>query len=202
MDKKNLLLLFERPQEPVFMEKGDTKSVFDVPDNYLTDRYRPIGNELQTRFGETAEQRIPVRNISLPDLRIPMSLGRQEQFSLFIPRHRRIAGRLIDIFLGMKSTEDLQSVAVYARDRVNPFLFNYALSVALLNRPDTKDLDLPTFLETFPEKYVDSRVFSQLREEATVVPDGSRMPIVIPKDYTASDLEEEHRFVTDFCLFI
>lgn len=102
-NKQNLLLLLDRPQEPTFMEKGHTAgggTVFDVPDNYLTDRYRPIGTELATRFGETAENRIPVRNISLPDLRIPMSLDRNEQFSLFIPRHRRIAGRLIDIFIG------------------------------------------------------------------------------------------------------
>lgn len=102
-DQKNLLLLLNRPQEPVFMEKGHGSSgstVFDVPDNYLIDRYRPIGTELASRFGETAENRVPVRNISLPDLRIPMSLDRNEQFSLFIPRHRRIAGRLIDIFIG------------------------------------------------------------------------------------------------------
>lgn len=45
-------------------------------------------------------QRIPVKNISQPDLRIPMTLGRQDPFSLFIPKHRKIAGRLIDIFLG------------------------------------------------------------------------------------------------------
>ena len=87
----------------------------------------------------------------------------------------------------------MQSVAVYARDRLNPFLFNYALSVALLHRQDTKDMPLPLFAETFPEKYVDSKVFSKIREEASVVPDGSRMPIVIPRDYTASDLEVEHR---------
>uniref|UniRef100_A0A182SXG3 Hemocyanin_N domain-containing protein n=1 Tax=Anopheles maculatus TaxID=74869 RepID=A0A182SXG3_9DIPT len=97
-DKKHLLLLLDRPREPVFMGKG--RVVFDVPDNYLTDRYRPIGPEIQNRFGENAEERIPVRSIALPDLRIPMSLGRQEQFSLFIPRHRKIAARLIDIFMG------------------------------------------------------------------------------------------------------
>uniref|UniRef100_A0A1B0DD67 Hemocyanin C-terminal domain-containing protein n=1 Tax=Phlebotomus papatasi TaxID=29031 RepID=A0A1B0DD67_PHLPP len=88
-DKRNLLLLYDRPQEPVFVEKGEQKTVFDVPDNFLPDRYRAIGNELQNRFGEAAENRIPVKNISLPDLRIPMSLGRHEQFSLFIPAHRR-----------------------------------------------------------------------------------------------------------------
>ncbi|XP_049317717.1 phenoloxidase 2-like [Bactrocera dorsalis] len=190
-DKNNLLLLFDRPTEPIFMEKG--KAVFDVPDNFLTDRYRPISTEVQSRFGEMAEQRIPVREISIPDLRVPMSLARDAQFSLFIPAHRRIAGRLIDIFMGVRSIDDLQSVAVYARDRVNPYLFNYALSVALLHRPDTKGLDLPSFAQNFPDKFVDSRVFRQVREEATVVPDGSRMPITIPRDYTASDLEPEHR---------
>lgn len=191
-DKNNLLLLFDRPTEPIFMEKGKG-AVFDVPDKFLTERYRPISNEVQSRFGEKAEQRIPVRDISIPDLRLPMSLARDAQFSLFIPAHRRIAGRLIDIFMGVRSIDDLQSVAVFARDRVNPYLFNYALSVALLHRPDTKGLDLPSFAQNFPDKFVDSRVFRQVREEATVVPDGSRMPIIIPRDYTASDLEPEHR---------
>lgn len=174
------------------MEKGN-KAVFDIPDNYLTDRYKPIGAEVQNRAGANAEIRIPVKNIQIPDMRIPMSLARGDQFSLFIPRHRRIAGRLIDIFMGLRSIDDLQSVAVYARDRLNPFLFNYAMSVALLHRPDTKGLNLPLFSESFPEKYVDSTVFSKAREEATVVTEGSRMPIIIPTDYTASNLEPEHR---------
>lgn len=65
--------------------------------------------------------------------------------------------------------------------------------MAILHRPDTKDLNLPLFAETFPEKYVDSKVFREIREESTVVPEGSRIPIIIPRDYTASDLEPEHR---------
>lgn len=103
-NKRNLLLLFERPQEPVFMEKGSKSSVFDVPDNFLTDRYRGIGAELQNRFGETAGERIPVSNISIPNLKVPESLKRDEQFSLFIPKHRRIAGHLINIFVGKNNS--------------------------------------------------------------------------------------------------
>ncbi|XP_055374570.1 phenoloxidase 2-like [Condylostylus longicornis] len=193
VNKTDLLLLFERPQEPVFVQKGKDKAVFDVPDKFLTDRYRPIGNELTTRFGDESKRKIVVKDISIPDLKIPMSLGRHEQFSLFIPKHRAIAGRLIDIFVGLRSLDDLQSVAVYARDRLNPVLFNYALSVALLHRADTKGLNLPSFVESFPDRYIDSKVINQVREEATVVPEGSRVPIVIPRDYTASDLDEEHR---------
>ncbi|XP_031639304.1 phenoloxidase 2-like, partial [Contarinia nasturtii] len=185
-NKNNLLLLFDRPNEPVFMEKGDLNSRFEVPSSLLSDRYK--GNpEIQERFGENSGERIPVRaNIAIPNLKVPMSLDRKEQFSLFIPRHRSIAAHLINIFMGLRSIDDLQTVAVYARDRVNPILFNYALSVALLHRPDTKDLNLPLFVETFPEKYVDSKVFREIREEASVVPEGQRMPITVPKDYTAS----------------
>lgn len=95
--------------------------------------------------------------------------------------------------LGLRSIDDLQTVAVYARDRLNPILFNYALSVAILHRPDTKDLNLPLFAENFPEKYVDSKVFRKAREEVSVVPEEQRKPIQIPRDYTASDLEPEHR---------
>ncbi|XP_019754719.2 phenoloxidase 1 [Dendroctonus ponderosae] len=192
-DKKNLLLLFDRPQEPVFMPKGDQKKAFAVPPEYLSDKYRPIGTQVTSRFGEEANERISVNRISIPPLGEVLELPRDTNFSLFIPKHRRIAGRLIDIFLGVRNVDDLLAVAVYARDRVNPYLFNYSLSVALLHRADTQELDIPSIIHSFPDKYVDSKVFSQAREDANVVPEGSRTPIEIPKDFTASDLEEEHR---------
>lgn len=46
---------------------------------------------------------MPVRNIALPNLSLPMELGYQEQFSLFVPKHRRMAGKLIDVFMGKTS---------------------------------------------------------------------------------------------------
>lgn len=100
-NKQNLLLLLDRPLEPVFMEKGPNKVKFDVPSNLLSERYRGIP-EVQERFGENAVDRIAVRsNISIPNLKVPMSLDRKEQFSLLIPRHRRIAGHLINVFMGI-----------------------------------------------------------------------------------------------------
>lgn len=39
-NKRNLLLLFERKLEPVFMEKGLKNAVFNVPDKLLSDRYK------------------------------------------------------------------------------------------------------------------------------------------------------------------
>ncbi|XP_045478278.1 phenoloxidase 1-like isoform X2 [Harmonia axyridis] len=191
--KKHLSLLFDRPQEPVFVAKGDEKVVFDIPNNYLADRYKPIGVQLANRFGEDAGERVSVKQISVPNLGDILDLPRHSNFSLFVPKHRRLAGKLINIFIGVRSVDDLLSVAVYCRDRVNPYLFNYCLSVALLHRADTKDVDIPSFIRSFPDKFVDSQVFVRAREESSIVPEGSRTPIEIPKDYTASNLEDEHR---------
>lgn len=65
--------------------------------------------------------------------------------------------------------------------------------MVLLHREDTKNLSIPLFVETFPEKFIDSKIFAQIKEEAFLVPEGYRKPIEIPKSYTASDEEIEHK---------
>jgi hypothetical protein len=47
-----------------------------------------------------ADEHVQVKTIALPDLTIPQSLGREQNFSLFIPLHRRAAARLIEILMG------------------------------------------------------------------------------------------------------
>ncbi|XP_078040688.1 phenoloxidase 1-like [Augochlora pura] len=192
-DKSGILYLFDRPAEPVYVPKGEKKVAFDIPDNYLPDRYRKVATQVFNRFADETESKLPVKQISLPDLSLPMQLGRREPFSVFIPTHRKLAARLTEIFMGMRTYEDFLSVAVYCRDRVNPYMFIYALSVAILHRPDTKDLPVPPLTEVFPDKFVDGGIFTRAQEEANLVPPGSRIPIEIPRDYTASDLDEEHR---------
>nr|ANZ03352.1 phenol oxidase 2 [Rhodnius prolixus] len=190
---ESLLHLYDRPTEPVFMPKGVNNAIFEVPEDYLVDRYKPLGtNDLFNRLGGSGE-RIPVKRITLPDLSIPLQVERRAHFTLFLPLHRRCAGRLIEIFMGMRSLEDFISASVYCRDRLNPYLFIYALSVAILHRPDTKHLQIPSLCEVFPEKFMDGGVFSKAREESNIVPEGQRQPIEIPRDYTASDLDIEHR---------
>ncbi|XP_044743290.1 phenoloxidase 1-like [Chrysoperla carnea] len=190
---ENLKLLMERPTEPVFVPKGNRKASFEVPDNYLTNRYKPLGVSLTSRFGDEANEKITVRKIKLPNTARLEGLGRREPFSLFIPEHRELAALCIDIMMGMKDLDDLTSLCCYIRDRINPFLFNYAISVAMLHRPDTQGTDLPNFASTFPEKYLDGAVFARAREEVTIVQDGAREAIELPRDYTASDLEPENR---------
>jgi hypothetical protein len=42
---------------------------------------------------------IPVQNAGIPDLSVASELGKQDNFSLMIPRHRKSASALTDIFL-------------------------------------------------------------------------------------------------------
>ncbi|XP_030032401.1 phenoloxidase subunit 1 isoform X2 [Manduca sexta] len=191
--KNNLLYFFDRPNEPCFMQKGEDKVVFEIPDHYYPDKYKSLSNTLSNRFGNEATKRIPIRNITLPNLEVPMQLPYNDQFSLFVPKHRTMAAKLIDIFMGMRDVEDLQSVCSYCQLRINPYMFNYCLSVAILHRPDTKGLSIPTFAETFPDKFMDSKVFLRAREVSNVVISGSRMPVNVPINYTANTTEPEQR---------
>ncbi|XP_060806767.1 phenoloxidase subunit 1-like [Amyelois transitella] len=191
--KRDLLRFFDRPTEPCFMKKGDDNSVFELPDHYYPDKYRKLSNTLANRFGNDASRTIPVRNIALPNLDLPMQLPYNEQFSLFVAKHRQMAGKLIDIFMSMRDVDDLLSLCSFCQLRINPYMFNYCLSVAILHRPDTKGIQVPPVVETFPDKFVDPKVFRKAREVTSVVPAGARMPITIPTNYTASDSEPEQR---------
>lgn len=125
---------------------------------------------LANRFGATAEK-IPVKDIQPPNLGEILDLDRNANFSLFIPKHRIIAGKLTKLFLDAPSIADLTAIAIYARDRVNPYLFNYSLSVALLHKPETRNLNLPSIVHSFPDKFFDGKLFNRARENATVLAD-------------------------------
>lgn len=90
------------------------------------------------------------------------------------------------------------SIAVYTRDRVNPYLFNYCFSVALLHRPDTQDITIPSFIHSFPDKYVDGKVFAKAREQATVIPEGSR----VNKIYKNNIKQNLHSLIKEFATTI
>ncbi|XP_053676143.1 phenoloxidase 8 [Anopheles nili] len=192
-DANDLLALLQRPLEPTFLPKDDGKTVIDLPEDFLTDRYRPIGAELQSRFTNDAEQRIPVRQVTTPDLSFANGIQRRGAFSLFVPKHRDAAAALINLFIEQPDVQTLMSVASYCRDRLNPVLFQYSLAVAVQHRPDTKDVNIPSIVSLFPDQFVDPAVFPKLREEGTVVQQENRMVIDIPPNYTASDREDEQR---------
>lgn len=83
------------------------------------------------------------------------------------------------MFSDVKNTDDLLSVAIYVRERVNPYLFQYSYSVALLHRPDTQNVELPSMVHSFPEKFFHSKVMGKARAYGEVVPSDKRVRVLI-----------------------
>lgn len=79
------------------------------------------------------------------------------------------------------NADDLLCIAAYFRDRLNPQLFNYALSVALMHRYskriDTHKPNLPLFASIFPSKFLPPRALNRAREEMAVLSEGLQRPV-------------------------
>lgn len=194
MDKQNLLLLFQKPTEPLFTRKDDGKTAIEVPEAFYTDRYRGLGDELSTRFGEDATNKVVLQPLtSFPDLSFASSLSKDGGFSLFNQTHKDMAGKLIQIFIDQTDPQKLMSVAAYTKDRVNAYLFQYSLSVAVQNRKDTNDITLPSIVTMFPDNFVDPSAFPKAREEGTLVAEENRTHINIPMEFTSNEKEIEQK---------
>lgn len=102
-------------------------------------------------------------------------ISQSDLFSPLFPLHSEIASRLIEYFISVDSVDTLVKVASYGRDKINPNLFNYAFSAAVLSRPDTKDVALMSPAEVFPDKFFPAPLFQSAIEELAVVPEGSRV---------------------------
>lgn len=123
MDKNNLLLLFQKPTEPLFTRKDDGNTAFEVPEAFFTDRYRPLGDDLSTRFGDDAKNKVVLKPLTtFPDLSFASTLSKDGGFSLFNQTHKDMAGKLMKIFIDQPDPETLLSVAAFAKDRVNAYL--------------------------------------------------------------------------------
>uniref|UniRef100_A0A182IMY0 Tyrosinase copper-binding domain-containing protein n=1 Tax=Anopheles atroparvus TaxID=41427 RepID=A0A182IMY0_ANOAO len=187
------LCLMTRPMEPLFYPKYDGAVFMDLPTEYLPVRYQSIDASLKSRFGSSTERRVVVKPVDLPDLGYAGRVARYGCFNLFGSAHRKVAGQLVADLLAQPDPESLLSVAAYARDRLNPTLFQYALAVVLMHRKDTGTVPIPSYLEMFPARFVDPALFPKLREEGFVVLQGERVAVEIPHSFTASETDPEQR---------
>lgn len=112
---------------------------------------------------------------------------------MFIESHRTIAGRLITLLMNTKDIPTLMSTAAYMRDRLNPYLFQYVYSVVIQHRQDTKNVQVPSLVQIFPDQFVAPQAFPEAQEETAIVETANRRQIEIPLNYTASEKEEEQR---------
>ncbi|XP_016947552.1 phenoloxidase 2 [Drosophila biarmipes] len=194
-DLKALELLFQRPLEPAFTTRDSGKTVLELPDSFYTDRYRNDTEEVGNRFSKDVDLKIPIQELStVPNLDFTKKVGLKDQFSLFNNRHRDIASELITIFMAAPNLRQFVSLSVYTKDRVNPVLFQYAYAVAIAHRPDTREVPITNISQVFPSNFVEPSAFRDARQEASVIGEsGGRVHIDIPRNYTASDREDEQR---------
>lgn len=71
------------------------------------------------------------------------------------------------LFAEQNTAEDFLSASVYVRDRVNPAMFAYALSVAVYNRDEIelKTVELPSFVSTHPHFFIPSSAIRDARSQ-------------------------------------
>ncbi|XP_073819928.1 phenoloxidase 2-like [Musca autumnalis] len=194
-DTKALELLFQRPLEPVFTSRDNGKAALDLPDSYYTERYSGSNVELQSRYGDHVDVKIPLRDLARkPNLDFAKVIGKKQQFSLFQDQHKKVASQLITLFMESPDLQSFASLCAYTKDRVNPVLFQYCFSVAIQHRRDTRNIRVPPVAETFPSNFVEPSLLQEARQEASLIPDPSQRSLIeIPRNYTASDLEDEQR---------
>lgn len=105
-------------------------------------------------------------------------LGRGQLFSLFHAEHLAEATKLYEVLIAADTFEEFLDLCHQVRDFVNESLYVYALSVALLHRPDCKGITLPPIQEIFPDKFVPVQTFNNALKEAFTEPDKEKEIIV------------------------
>jgi tyrosinase len=173
-DHEKILLLFQRPFEPSFFPKDDGKTVMILPDDYLPERYQDNNKSIVQRFDDGAQKRITVNPITIPDLSFAADIPRNGPFSISLDHHKKVATRLVKMFMEQKDIDSLLSIGVYCRDRTNPYVFIYAWSIALSHREDCKEIPIPSIIQTFPDQFISPSLRSNLFEEGRI-PEAQRV---------------------------
>lgn len=91
------------------------------------------------------------------------ALPQNEVFSPFNDHHLKQAVTLYKVFYYAKSFDVFYKTAVWARYNLNQGLYLYALSVAILHRPDTYGIALPAIYEVYPYYFYNAEVIAKVQ---------------------------------------
>lgn len=108
-----------------------------------------MGPTFSDRWGaDPTSTHVQIKPISIPDISVPLQLGRRDNFSLFLPFHRKMASRMIQIMMGKKN--QYQYTISNIDMEINYFLCSYIktwkqldrMVVYLLNDPIIKIFEI------------------------------------------------------------
>nr|XP_022916778.1 arylphorin subunit alpha-like [Onthophagus taurus] len=94
------------------------------------------------------------------------SLPKGQVFSIFYDKHQNEAIAFFRVLYSAVDFETFYKTAVWGRMHLNEGLYIYSLSVALVHRPDTWNLELPPIYEIYPFYFYNFNVF-RLAEQKT-----------------------------------
>ncbi|KAG4078999.1 hypothetical protein HA402_001654 [Bradysia odoriphaga] len=119
-------------------------------------------------------------------------LPMNEIFSIYNDLHREQAIALFHLFYYAKDFETFYKTLVWARFHVNEGMFIYALTVAVLRRPDTRGIELPAPYEIYPYYFFNTETIQKAQNykmqgflDMKKVEDVHT--IIIPTNYTDYD---------------
>ncbi|XP_059615048.1 phenoloxidase 1-like [Phlebotomus argentipes] len=191
--------LFTRPKETILKPKqieGGRFYQFQVSDQFVSKKYQKYGSAFLEHCNKPVSNGLVIKIDdckSIPDLRFADDLKHDELFSIYIPLHQKIATQLLEIFMNCPTIDQFISTIVYCRERVNPYLFNWVLTVTVLNHSHTTDYCLPVVPEIFPEKFFDGKIYQQAEQALRLIPIEDRTPVEIPQNFTATLFDHEQR---------
>ncbi|XP_055916809.1 phenoloxidase 1-like [Eupeodes corollae] len=187
-----LWLLSQNPQQLVFIPRGPI--ALDVPKSFFPPRLAGKADKIFDQYeGNPWLKRISVLDIQEPNLDFAARHGRKAPFTLFNPNDRNVSSQLISLLMAQKDPKSLISMAAYIRDRVNPFLFQYAYSVALQHMQVTKGIEIPSVVSQFPGNFIDPSIIQDAKEELSIVPLESQEKNVFEVPLNTFNREEEQR---------
>ncbi|XP_055838626.1 phenoloxidase 2-like [Episyrphus balteatus] len=187
-----LWLLSQRPQDFVFIPRGPV--ALDVPKSFFPPRLADKADKIIDKYeGNPWLKRISVLDIEEPNLDFAARNGRRDPFTLFNPNDRNVSSQLISLLMAQKDPKSLISMAAYIRDRVNPFLFQYAYSVALQHMQATKGIEMPSVVTQFPGNFIDPTILRDAKEETSIIPLDNTDKNIFEVPLNSSQRDEEQR---------
>ncbi|XP_015112041.1 arylphorin subunit alpha [Diachasma alloeum] len=85
-------------------------------------------------------------------------LPRDAVFTPYHPEHVEEVQALFKLFYHAKDFDTFHNMAIWAGFHVNAYLYGYTLAVAILHRPDTRNIRVPVLHEVFPHLFFNNEV--------------------------------------------
>lgn len=120
-------------------------------------------------------------------------LSLDDTFSVYLPKHRKLAASLLFFLMEVRDPRVLMEYLVYLHDRCNPYMFNYVMSVLILNRVDELQFIMPDYFHMFPELFINGGSYNKALTAMAVEPTEIRSIILIEDQFTSTRGDPELR---------